>query len=518
MQFIYAGDAHDGNAFAFRVFTETNAQSSPAVTKYYHFDQLRSVTAVSDEFGRVVTAAWAGGDATQYGYDAWGARRNPDETSGQAAVFATEIGHRGFTSQETIPGVGLINMNGRVYDPALGRFLTPDPNVQFENDLQSYNRYSYVLNNPLRYSDPTGYFSWSPTATSIITSLAITIVAGGACAVTGGGGCVLIGILAAAESAAVMRAEGASWGQIVVSSEIGFMAGQLGGGLGELVTGGGTSAGAQFAGAIVGGAVGGAVGSVLSTMSAGGSLGWNVLEGAAQGAAWGAVGWSLRPLGPATKADAPAGQGGGAAGSAELERMHQFLAAGGYKLQDPSGWDTASPEEMIDQLRAERADPMMAKTHDEGLAEEFPNVKVKVGLGGALAEGIGLSGFAGIEFNLRPPYEPSLAFDFGVLRTGAAASVNFGSLSSGAVNVGTNSYNRFSSAIGPFSAKLPLANADALSGGLQVKPDGLNFGGGLKAGWEVGSRAEFRSRRWWLRLYNPSIRGGRASRDTSCKV
>ena len=47
-------------------------------------------------------------------------------------------------------------MNGRIYDPTVGRFLSPDPNVQFASNLQSYNRYSYAAGNPLRYTDPTG--------------------------------------------------------------------------------------------------------------------------------------------------------------------------------------------------------------------------------------------------------------------------------------------------------------------------------------------------------------------------
>jgi RHS repeat-associated protein len=87
-----------------------------------------------------------------------GARRSPDGHSADPASFQPLPGHREFTGHETIPGVGLVNMNGRVYDPVIGRFLSPDPNVQFAADLQSYNRYSYVLNNPLRYTDPTGYF------------------------------------------------------------------------------------------------------------------------------------------------------------------------------------------------------------------------------------------------------------------------------------------------------------------------------------------------------------------------
>ena len=52
----------------------------------------------------------------------------------------------------------LVHMNARIYDPALGRFLSADSIIQFEGDLQSYNRYSYVLNNPLKYTDPSGNF------------------------------------------------------------------------------------------------------------------------------------------------------------------------------------------------------------------------------------------------------------------------------------------------------------------------------------------------------------------------
>ncbi|WP_333973674.1 RHS repeat domain-containing protein, partial [Alteromonas mediterranea] len=49
-------------------------------------------------------------------------------------------------------------MNGRIYDPTLGRFLQADPFIQAPQNSQSYNRYSYVLNNPMSYTDPSGYF------------------------------------------------------------------------------------------------------------------------------------------------------------------------------------------------------------------------------------------------------------------------------------------------------------------------------------------------------------------------
>lgn len=51
-----------------------------------------------------------------------------------------------------------IHMNGRVFDPEIARFLSADPFIQAPGNLQSYNRYSYVLNNPLAYTDPSGYF------------------------------------------------------------------------------------------------------------------------------------------------------------------------------------------------------------------------------------------------------------------------------------------------------------------------------------------------------------------------
>lgn len=54
--------------------------------------------------------------------------------------------------------IGLINMNAREYDPVLGRFLTPDTFVQYPQNTQGFNRYSYVHNNPLSYTDPSGHF------------------------------------------------------------------------------------------------------------------------------------------------------------------------------------------------------------------------------------------------------------------------------------------------------------------------------------------------------------------------
>jgi hypothetical protein len=51
----------------------------------------------------------------------------------------------------------LINMNGRLYDNQIGQFINADPNLADNENLQNYNRYSYVMNNPLKYTDPSGY-------------------------------------------------------------------------------------------------------------------------------------------------------------------------------------------------------------------------------------------------------------------------------------------------------------------------------------------------------------------------
>ena len=63
---------------------------------------------------------------------------------------------RGYCGHEMLHQYGLIDMQGRVYDPAVGRFLSCDNYVQEPDNSQNFNHYSYCLNNPLRYTDPTG--------------------------------------------------------------------------------------------------------------------------------------------------------------------------------------------------------------------------------------------------------------------------------------------------------------------------------------------------------------------------
>ena len=90
-------------------------------------------------------------------YDAWGKLRNPATQAIYAPGSEPELFlGRGYTGHEHLAVFGLINMNARLYDPALGRFLSPDPYVQNPDFSQNFNRYSYCLNNPLIYVDQNG--------------------------------------------------------------------------------------------------------------------------------------------------------------------------------------------------------------------------------------------------------------------------------------------------------------------------------------------------------------------------
>ena len=88
-------------------------------------------------------------------YDAWGDILKVQDGNGVTLPKLTFF-DRGYTGHEHLQSVGLVHMNGRLYDPKLHRFLMPDNFVQNPTNSQNYNRYGYVLNNPLMYIDPSG--------------------------------------------------------------------------------------------------------------------------------------------------------------------------------------------------------------------------------------------------------------------------------------------------------------------------------------------------------------------------
>ncbi|MDR0866147.1 MAG: hypothetical protein LBO74_14630, partial [Candidatus Symbiothrix sp.] len=127
-------------------------QNAGKDTLYYvHTDYQGSLIALSLPDGTV---------AERYAYDPWGNRRNPNDCS-QADTRTAFIVNRGYTMHEHLSEFSLINMNGRVYDPRTAMFLSPDPYVQTPGDWLNYNRYQYCLNNPFKYTDPSGDFIFS---------------------------------------------------------------------------------------------------------------------------------------------------------------------------------------------------------------------------------------------------------------------------------------------------------------------------------------------------------------------
>ena len=199
--------------------------------KFYYIcrDYLGSITHVANADGSL---------KVEYSYDAWGRLRNPATqtayTPGSEPVLF--LG-RGYTGHEYLPWFGLVNMNARLYDPALGRFSSPDPYVQMPDFSQNFNRYSYCLNNPLVYVDEDGEFF---LATMLFGAFINTIIQG-------------------------VSGNINNFGDLITTFGIGALSGAVGLGAGQLVAGavgtvgfvGGALTGASggFAGGFVGGSV-----------------------------------------------------------------------------------------------------------------------------------------------------------------------------------------------------------------------------------------------------------------------
>ncbi len=144
-----------------RMVYVSHGENINAGTLFYLLtDHQGSVTHVVDEWGNL---------AQEYSYDAWGRRRDKNTLQPYAQSFFQTASNltpffidnfctfdRGYTGHEHLDAFGMINMNGRLYDPVMARMLSPDNYVQDPENTQNYNRYSYCLNNPLKYVDPSG--------------------------------------------------------------------------------------------------------------------------------------------------------------------------------------------------------------------------------------------------------------------------------------------------------------------------------------------------------------------------
>jgi len=130
---------------------------------------------MSDHLGSTDKILKAAGSTVQVAesFAAYGARRGSDWTGAPSAADLIAIGTttpEGFTGHEMLDGVGLIHMNGRVYDPAVGRFLSVDPLVRDLGASQSWNGYGYVEGHVLSSTDPSGYDPQCPGGNKTIVN------------------------------------------------------------------------------------------------------------------------------------------------------------------------------------------------------------------------------------------------------------------------------------------------------------------------------------------------------------
>ena len=133
--------------------------------RYLFFDALGSVDVIANE---------TGAEVERMSFDVHGRRRNVDTWATPATYGTDATTRRGYTGHEQIDGAGLVHMRARMYDPQLGRFIQPDPMVD-SDATQGWNRYSYVLNNPLSATDPTGMLTQRQAVRAVRTIAAIVV-------------------------------------------------------------------------------------------------------------------------------------------------------------------------------------------------------------------------------------------------------------------------------------------------------------------------------------------------------
>ena len=191
------------NSTKFILYLGGDAYSAPAILisdgetqklYYLHRDYLGSIVMLTDENGNI---------AERRHFDPWGQPIKVEDSAGNTLDKLTLL-DRGFTGHEHLQTVGLIHMNGRLYDPALHRFLQPDNYVQDPFNTQNFNRYGYCLNNPLLYTDPTGEWFVIDDAIAMlvggVVNLTINAIQGNVTSFWSGLGYFAVGVGAGAAS------------------------------------------------------------------------------------------------------------------------------------------------------------------------------------------------------------------------------------------------------------------------------------------------------------------------------
>ena len=201
----------------------SNNSGGNTVTKLILKDHLGSMVAEITLGGTAASPTVLVSSLTIHGFGPWGNARNGSTIASQLAD-----GQRGFTGHEHLAELGIIHMNGRLYDPVLGRFLQADPIIQAPHNAQSHNRYSYVLNNPLSFTDPSGFSAWTQWRGPII-GIVVSIITYGAASWAMGAYATLYGSTAFA-TAGIASTSLTGVGSATAAAAAGFAAGGLSGG------------------------------------------------------------------------------------------------------------------------------------------------------------------------------------------------------------------------------------------------------------------------------------------------
>lgn len=232
-------------------------------------DNLGSIVTIVSEINTIIQ---------DVSYDAWGNMRDP--STGKLIDYKLFL-DRGYTGHEYLTVFDLYNMNARLYSPKTCRFLSPDPIVSLSLNDQNFNRYSYCLNNPFKYTDPSGKFAISASLIIIgsaaliggVTNIVYQAKCGNIHNFWEGLGAFGIGAVAGGAGAWAGLAACAAVGVTAVGVVGGAISGAVTGGVGTTILGFCNQIGYNqpmnwsFVGkSIVGGLIGGAI--------AGGAAGW----------------------------------------------------------------------------------------------------------------------------------------------------------------------------------------------------------------------------------------------------
>lgn len=275
----YEQDIKSDGSSVERLYLGGDAYSAPMVLVRDGSGSWTALNIGRDYLGSITHIVTADGTLlAEYSYDPWGRLRDPEthEIYAPGTEPALYLG-RGFTGHEHLPWFGLINMNARLYDPLLCRFLSPDPYVQAPDFTQSFNRYSYGLNNPLSYTDPNGEFV---ITTALIIGAAIGVAIGTYCGYK----------IGYSKGATGWKMAGYMIGGGLIGGIAGFAGGAAGAAVGSAIGIGGFAGGAIAGG--VGGFVGGFTNGFGMTLLGGGSFSDALKSGGMQ-ALYGGFGGAL---------------------------------------------------------------------------------------------------------------------------------------------------------------------------------------------------------------------------------